>query len=593
MKNPVTPFRSVLAAMALATGFMVSASSAQECTVPYSLIETTGGVSLDWSLELDFNQEITTGVQSHLTPEGNWYLAFGTGWSLTSGRLDIRKFSPSLRSVWRRVYQHGNGYHLYPRDVDVDPEENVYILIASEYSVAPPESDGRDIVLAKYDSSGNALWATRFSRTESTEDVPWAMVADPDGNVIVVGHEGSINPPTRTVLTKFGSDGQVLWSSPFAEESFPYDVATDDEGSIYVAGSIDTLRIESSSIVKYSPDGERLWKRFLSPPPEGYSSRTNGYARNVRISPSGEVYVSGVVRRGEYFDFITAKYTPNGDLLWSRTYDFQDGDDWAADMEIGPDGGVYVVGHSFVTGPYRLTLIRYNPDGEELWTSFIGEAAPCSWHYQAASLLVDTSGNAYVSGYTVNNRICVWKEGTQDLLTAKFDRSGNLTWITQWDTRNPGDGIDGALWTSDLSLEVDAAGRVHQAFLYSWCPVYTPCLFCYQTQTPYQLLVYSQPGSNPTSSPTLSDRASSFSLSNFPNPFNSETLIRYEIPQAADLSLAIFDVFGREVRVLATGTQPTGMHELQFDASGLPSGVYFYRLVAGDHAETRKMVLLR
>jgi hypothetical protein len=82
--------------------------------------------------------------------------------------------------------------------------------------------------------------------------------------------------------------------------------------------------------------------------------------------------------------------------------------------------------------------------------------------------------------------------------------------------------------------------------------------------------------------------------SNFPNPFNPSTTIRFALPVAADVRLEVFDTMGRAVAVLAQGVWPQGEHQVRFDASGLPSGVYLYRLVTdGQPMGDRTMVLVR
>jgi cytochrome c peroxidase len=83
------------------------------------------------------------------------------------------------------------------------------------------------------------------------------------------------------------------------------------------------------------------------------------------------------------------------------------------------------------------------------------------------------------------------------------------------------------------------------------------------------------------------------SSSAHPNPFNPTTTITYALPEAADVRLAIYDVLGREVRLLADGAASAGTHAALFDASGLPSGVYFYRLQVGDFAESHRLVLTK
>jgi hypothetical protein len=85
---------------------------------------------------------------------------------------------------------------------------------------------------------------------------------------------------------------------------------------------------------------------------------------------------------------------------------------------------------------------------------------------------------------------------------------------------------------------------------------------------------------------------------NFPNPFNPSTIIRYALPEGGPVSLTIFDVTGREVARLVNDTQPAGSYEVRFDAAavrrgGLASGVYFYRVQAGNFHETRKMLLVK
>jgi hypothetical protein len=87
---------------------------------------------------------------------------------------------------------------------------------------------------------------------------------------------------------------------------------------------------------------------------------------------------------------------------------------------------------------------------------------------------------------------------------------------------------------------------------------------------------------------------SAFSLAqNYPNPFNPSTVIRYQVPEAGDVKLVVVDMLGREVAVLVNERRSAGVHEVTFDGAGLPSGVYFYRLQAGDVAQTRKLLLVR
>ncbi len=80
---------------------------------------------------------------------------------------------------------------------------------------------------------------------------------------------------------------------------------------------------------------------------------------------------------------------------------------------------------------------------------------------------------------------------------------------------------------------------------------------------------------------------------NYPNPFNPGTVIRYSLPVHGSVTLKVFDIMGREVATIIKKNQPPGMYSVQWDASMLPGGIYFYRLTAGTLMETRKMILIK
>jgi len=80
---------------------------------------------------------------------------------------------------------------------------------------------------------------------------------------------------------------------------------------------------------------------------------------------------------------------------------------------------------------------------------------------------------------------------------------------------------------------------------------------------------------------------------NYPNPFNPSTSIQYAISSRQFVSLKVYDVLGNEITTLVNEEKPAGSYEVEFDASSLPSGVYFYQLKSGSFVETKKMILLR
>ena len=80
---------------------------------------------------------------------------------------------------------------------------------------------------------------------------------------------------------------------------------------------------------------------------------------------------------------------------------------------------------------------------------------------------------------------------------------------------------------------------------------------------------------------------------NYPNPFNPVTYIGYELPVASHVVLTVFDINGKEIEVLVDQNKPAGKYKVKFDATKIPSGVYFYKLQAGDYFETKKMTIIK
>ncbi len=81
--------------------------------------------------------------------------------------------------------------------------------------------------------------------------------------------------------------------------------------------------------------------------------------------------------------------------------------------------------------------------------------------------------------------------------------------------------------------------------------------------------------------------------SNYPNPFNPSTMIKYDLPKDSKVVLQVYDVLGREVATLFNGKQPAGSYNLRFDGSDYASGIYFVRLTAGSYIKTQKMMLIK
>jgi len=92
----------------------------------------------------------------------------------------------------------------------------------------------------------------------------------------------------------------------------------------------------------------------------------------------------------------------------------------------------------------------------------------------------------------------------------------------------------------------------------------------------------------------LVNAPNNFSLNqNYPNPFNPSTSIEFQLPKESFVTLKIYNILGVEIATLLNEQKPAGVHKINFDASGLTSGLYIYKISTGSFEQTRKMMLLK
>lgn len=82
-------------------------------------------------------------------------------------------------------------------------------------------------------------------------------------------------------------------------------------------------------------------------------------------------------------------------------------------------------------------------------------------------------------------------------------------------------------------------------------------------------------------------------MQNYPNPFNPSTNITFALPRTMNVRLDVFNILGQNVATLANGVESSGTHTVRFDGAALPSGIYFYRLQAGEFGQTKRFILVK
>lgn len=152
-----------------------------------------------------------------------------------------------------------------------------------------------------------------------------------------------------------------------------------------------------------------------------------------------------------------------------------------------------------------------------------------------------------------------------------------------------GPGVDTLLKTQDTSLTVTPFPSMQNGQIYRWHVWIKDEFTEVSSQDTFQL-VYRSSSTDVKPDGTVEE----FRLmQNYPNPFNPATRITFTIHRMGSVRLSVYDVLGREVATLVNEVKSPGTYDVQWDASGQPSGIYFYKLEAGNLSAVRKMALIR
>lgn len=316
-------------------------------------------------------------------------------------------------------------------------------------------NSGRKIVTIKYNPLGTIEWIAEYNPApinESTEQVK--LTIDNSGNVLVTAP--SAGNGDDIIVLKYNNNGNLLWdkrySSPgnFADE--PRSITTDNSGNVYVCGRV-WMGTNGDDFVtlKYSPTGDLLWSKTYNG-----TGNNNDQANSIIADNSGNVFVTGQsFGVGTNRDFLTIKYSSSGDSLWTKRYSgTSNRDDIPTVIKI-LNGDPVVTGYSYnIMTRNDFTTIRYNSqNGNELWTAKYN--GPTDSTERAYSMHIDNSGNIFIAGdgfrSTANNL---------DMLVVKYNSSGVQQWFAYYN--HPTLWIDRA-----FVVKTDDFGKVYLGG-YSW-----------------------------------------------------------------------------------------------------------------------------
>jgi hypothetical protein len=347
--------------------------------------------------------------------------------------------------------------------VAIDGAGNAYISGYTFGSLGGPNAGHCDAFLAKYDGSGGLLWTRQLGT--SSYDESFSVAVDGSGNAYISGWtDGSLGGPnagcTDAFLAMYDPAGTLLWTRQLGTGSSAasYSVAIDGSGNAYISGETDgslggpNAGYSDAFLVKYDLFGSLLWARQL-----GTASYDASWS--VAVDGSGNAYISGVTEGSlggpiaGIADAFLAKYDTSGVLLWTRQLG-TGGWDETNSVAIDSSGNAYISGYTSdsLGGPYAgggadAFLAKYDASGVLLWKRQLGTSGGDG----SNSVAIDSSGNAYISGSTEGS-LGSPNAGGYDAFLAKYDASGSLLWTCQLGTSD---------YDQSYSVAIDGSGNAY------------------------------------------------------------------------------------------------------------------------------------
>lgn len=539
------------------------------CVLILSSVSFT--IANDNSLWTSRYSGITTGIDEVrgmvIDNTGNTYITGRSQGSGLNNNYDIAtiKYNQNGDSVWVKRF-NGGGMGLpvdEPHDIAVDNLGNVYVT-----GFSTGQDMTSDFITIKYNSIGDTVWVRRLSGEIGVNQIAYSLDVDGIGNVYVTGTGGG-----NYLTVSYNSNGDFLWSKTYNGIGNDYDAAYKlkiKNGFLYVTGISRSVFGSSISAdyltIKYTLLGDSVWIKR-------YNGTGNNYdePEDIYVDNSGNVYVTGFSRNtssAESADYLTIKYSSSGDSLWVRRYNGSvSGLDEAKSIVVDNSGNVYVTGRSVGSNGYDYATIKYSSSGVEEWIQRYNGLTFNSFD-EANDLALDRFGNVYVTGTSQGATMIA------DFVTIRYSPQGTMQWINRYNS--PANREDAAYF-----IAVDSLGFVYVSGNSAGSNLVADFL---------TMKIDKSTGITALNNLTPEN----FSLSqNYPNPFNPETKIKFQISNSSEVTLTVFDNAGREVAVLVNQFLNAGNYEFNFNAEGLSSGIYFYKLSSENFSETKKMILIK
>jgi len=535
--------------------------------------------------------------------------------------LIINNLSAQYQQEWiRRVSGTGSNSADYGNNIAFDKQNNVYVAGYTQNS-----GTNYDYFLIKYNTAGYTIWNRTYNNPANDNDLLNSLVVDDFGNAYVTGSSVIPGHDNDCVTIKYDSSGNLKWINTYdygvGKNDFGTEVKIDKDKNVYVCGKSYLTDFETDFLlIKYDSLGTQKWVRRCR------GENVDNTLSDMVLDKSGNIYITGgSVRYSTLMDFLTIKYSPNGDSLWSRRYDYDTLTNIPLSMALDSTENICVTGYANddVNNNTTLITLKYDSLGVLLWEKTY-QNNPTNFNDYGFYIGVDRYNYIYVAGYTTNGPDIVTN---RDYLTIRYKPNGDTSWVRKYN--GPGNNFDwpykltidrqgnvyvtgGSTGSSGnldyLTISYDTLGYVIWSNRYNGTGNNVDYAQYIALDNAQNLFITGHSFETGTGGDIATMKFSKnvgiqninenipdnyVLYQNYPNPFNPFSTIKYDVPNDTRVKIVIYDLVGREVKTLVNEDKPAGSYDIQFNGSNFASGVYFYRIQAGDYIVTKRMVLLK